>query len=41
MQEYVTIKILNLEGENIYEQKVPASTGTYILNKAQIKAKTM
>ena len=39
VQEYVTIKILNLEGENIYEQKVAASTGTYILNKAQIKAK--
>ena len=39
VQENVAIKILNLEGEVIYEQKVAASTGMYILNKAQIKAK--
>ena len=39
VQENVTIKILNLEGENIYEQKVPANVGVYILNKAQVKSK--
>ena len=39
LQENITIKILNLEGEIIYEQKVPASLGGYIINKTQINAK--
>ena len=39
VQDNITIKILNLEGENIYEQKLPANLGVYIINKAQIKAK--
>ena len=38
VQENITIKILNLEGEQVYEQKVPANIGVYIINKDQIKA---
>ena len=39
VQEILTIKILNLQGELIFEQKVPAKLGLYIINKAQIKTK--
>ena len=39
IQDYITIKILSIDGVSIYEQKVPANLGVYIINKQQINNK--
>ena len=39
IQENITIKILSIDGVSIYEQKVPANLGVYIINKQQINNK--
>ena len=39
IKENITIKILSIDGVSIYEQKVPANLGVYIINKQQINNK--